>query len=235
MAKRSRTSPHSVPRLMLQVGLQGVIQRELPLRPGISFGSDPENTVCLNTLAVKPFHAEVDDSLCITCAQGAFLTLSDGSQVNSLLIVPGVVFAIGPAIVECVAAVEPLEEAKPWDGRPCLQCQTDLAGLPVGVRFCPWCGACLPTSLQALPDCAARVVHRPEPVPLRAGLGQRLCSLVIRGYASAMAGLGWRYEAGLGLQKNEHEAERCYTKAARLGNDQARARLLARQSPPDQS
>jgi TPR repeat protein len=37
--------------------------------------------------------------------------------------------------------------------------------------------------------------------------------------------LGWRYESGVGAGRNEHEAVRCYFKAAKLGNADALARL----------
>jgi TPR repeat protein len=53
-------------------------------------------------------------------------------------------------------------------------------------------------------------------------------SLIRFGYAAAMGSLGLRYEAGLGAQKNEDEAIRCYIKAARMGNDAARERLATR-------
>ena len=49
-------------------------------------------------------------------------------------------------------------------------------------------------------------------------------SVVIVGYARAMTQLGTRYE----LARNTDEALRCYCKAARLGNSEARSRLITR-------
>ena len=53
-------------------------------------------------------------------------------------------------------------------------------------------------------------------------------SLILEGYANALYKLGRRYETALGAAHNPREAERCYHKAARLGNFWALARLAAR-------
>jgi hypothetical protein len=47
---------------------------------------------------------------------------------------------------------------------------------------------------------------------------EQLHSLMLLGYGNAMLQLGWRYEHGRGVARNAVEAERCYTKSARLGN-----------------
>jgi TPR repeat protein len=52
-------------------------------------------------------------------------------------------------------------------------------------------------------------------------------SEILRGYGNALYKLGRRYEIGSGTSKNQAEAERCYRKAARLGNLVAFARLAA--------
>jgi TPR repeat protein len=55
--------------------------------------------------------------------------------------------------------------------------------------------------------------------------GADVYSLIVIGYANAMFRLGWRYETGHGTARNAEEAVRCYFKAAKLGNPDARARL----------
>ena len=45
------------------------------------------------------------------------------------------------------------------------------------------------------------------------------------GALAAVFRLGWRYEHGQGVWRNAHEAERCYSKSARLGNAHAQSRL----------
>jgi TPR repeat protein len=49
--------------------------------------------------------------------------------------------------------------------------------------------------------------------------------MIVMGYARALFRLGRRYENGLGASRNPNEAHRCYYKAARLGDADARARL----------
>ena len=53
-------------------------------------------------------------------------------------------------------------------------------------------------------------------------------SAIIAGYANALYRLGWRYERHLGFERNVSEAVRCYLKAARLGNEEALARLVGK-------
>ena len=50
-------------------------------------------------------------------------------------------------------------------------------------------------------------------------------SQILTGYANALYNLGRRYESGVGISSNLREAWRCYSKAARLGNFWAFARL----------
>jgi TPR repeat protein len=51
--------------------------------------------------------------------------------------------------------------------------------------------------------------------------------MIVMGYARALFRLGSRYESGLGASRNTNEAHRCYFKAARLGDVDARARLAS--------
>jgi uncharacterized Zn finger protein (UPF0148 family) len=57
-------------------------------------------------------------------------------------------------------------------------------------------------------------------------------SLMLLGYANAMFRLGYRYETGLGNNRNPDEAIRCYFKAAKLGNAAALARLAPQCAAP---
>src|SRR4051812_8422831 len=105
----------------------------------------------------------------------------------------------------------------------CTRCQHDLFGLPPTARFCPRCGHEQPeiplaekTELVIPPLPAANYDH----------------SVVIVGYARAMNSLGARYETGQGVARNSDEALRCFCKAARLGNSEARSRLITRGIPP---
>jgi hypothetical protein len=50
-------------------------------------------------------------------------------------------------------------------------------------------------------------------------------SPILRGFASALYRLGRRYEARLGAANNQAEAQRCYYKAAKLGDHLAMNRL----------
>ena len=110
----------------------------------------------------------------------------------------------------------------------CIHCQTSLAGLPAVARFCPKCGK----ALAALPTAAA--AFDPPPLPPELALSEpsatdgddtALPSLVLLGFSNAMFRLGWRYEHGQGVYRNPHEAGRCYSKSARLGNPHAQSRL----------
>jgi TPR repeat protein len=57
-------------------------------------------------------------------------------------------------------------------------------------------------------------------------------SLILLGYANAMYRLGYRYETGLGNNRNPDEAVRCYFKSAKLGNAAALARLAPQCAAP---
>jgi hypothetical protein len=103
----------------------------------------------------------------------------------------------------------PFAEYSEWS---CPRCHHDLARLPSTARFCPRCGE----NYKATPR--ADFVLLPPPAP------EHFHSMMIVGYAKAMTQLGTRYE----LSHNTDEALRCYCKAARLGNSEARTRLITR-------
>lgn len=108
----------------------------------------------------------------------------------------------------------------------CVHCQSSLAGLPASARFCPKCGKSLVTvaALPALEPPAPPEL--PVPVkPLDEGDDRALPSLVLLGFSNAIFRLGWRFEHGQGVWRNAQEAERCYSKSARLGNPYAQSRL----------
>jgi TPR repeat protein len=136
----------------------------------------------------------------------------------------------------------------------CPGCGGMLVGLPLSARFCPQCGGDLqalraasasgasaammaasvsgsgscnprPTSWSASLFQSFRFQPLPPPLP-----GETRRSLIVIGYARALFRLGSRYESGLGASRNTDEAHRCFSKAARLGDAEARARL----TPPDE-
>ena len=119
-------------------------------------------------------------------------------------------------------------------GVSCARCQRMLRGLPGGARFCPKCGGDLPLAVLPI-ESTPTIRQRIEQLQfiLREHLGadspapslDKVHSLMLLGYANAMLQLGARYERGLGVARNNDEAERCYTKSAKLGNVYARARL----------
>ncbi|HEV8605692.1 MAG TPA: hypothetical protein VGQ99_10015 [Tepidisphaeraceae bacterium] len=103
---------------------------------------------------------------------------------------------------------------------PCPRCHHDLSSLPKTAHFCPHCGL---DQLQ-IPLADFSEFHFPPPPPTP----EYFHSVVIIGYARAMTSLGTRYESGNGVARNTDEALRCYCKAARLGNSEARSRLVSR-------
>ena len=104
--------------------------------------------------------------------------------------------------------------------KPCSRCHHDLSALPPAAHFCPGCGqkqievplATIDSTFFAAPLPAPEYFH----------------SVVVIGYVRAMNSLGDRYESGRGVARNIDEALRCYCKAARLGNSEARLRLIDR-------
>lgn len=116
----------------------------------------------------------------------------------------------------------------------CYRCKRVLRDLPHDARFCPKCGAGLP--MQAVVD-SSRPSMRERMEQIHSMLHghlaadpstpsvEKLHSLMLLGYANAMLQLGWRYEHGSGVARNPSEAERCYTKSAKLGNIYARSRV----------
>lgn len=127
----------------------------------------------------------------------------------------------------------------------CLRCSADLTTLPEFGRYCPQCGLDTHQSPpRALLARAAESVERIDWTPQWAHLRQLVApgnlplhearviheptSLMLVGYSNAMYKLGRRYETGLGAARNPGEADRCYFKAARLGNFWAVARLAVR-------
>jgi hypothetical protein len=95
----------------------------------------------------------------------------------------------------------------------CPRCHHDLSRLPPTAKYCPRCGQ----NQKEIP-LAEFVMPPVAPAP------EHFHSVVIVGYARAMTQLGTRYE----LARNTDEALRCYCKAARLGNSEARSRLITR-------
>src|SRR6266576_5649891 len=111
----------------------------------------------------------------------------------------------------------PFPQQSDWS---CPRCHHDLSKLPPTARFCPHCGQ---NQLQIpMADFSKFYCPPPPPAP------EHFHSIVIVGYARAMTSLGSRYEAGQGVARNSDEALRCYCKAARLGNSEARSRLITR-------
>lgn len=121
----------------------------------------------------------------------------------------------------------------------CPGCEFKFEGLPKNARFCPSCGRKLLSEEEraALGFPPPKRTLRERIEQLRTifsqnmGAGgappglEQLHSLMVLGYADAMLHLGWRYEAGQGVPRSGHDAERCYSKSARLGNEEAKARL----------
>lgn len=118
--------------------------------------------------------------------------------------------------------------------RRCPGCQADLDGVPNAAKFCPRCGTDLhhandavnstPASTSPLPADAFAGTNAADPTrPVLPPIAVR--TPILRGFASALYRLGRRYEGGLGSRYNPAEAERCYFKAAKLGNPAALARL----------
>jgi len=70
-----------------------------------------------------------------------------------------------------------------------------------------------------VPSASAPAVFTGSPPP------RSVRTPILRGFAAALYRLGRRYEAGLGTSNNPNEAQRCYYKAAKLGNLAARQRL----------
>jgi hypothetical protein len=120
-------------------------------------------------------------------------------------------------------------ETSPGAGGPgviCHSCQFDLRSLPIVARYCPRCGRDVQTKESAPMEGTAsqgsfatsRVIEeRFSPPQIR--------SPILRGFAAALYRLGRRYESGLGAGNNPVEAQRCYGKAAKLGNLAAQRRL----------
>lgn len=140
----------------------------------------------------------------------------------------------------------------PGVAEACRGCGGTLLGLPVAARYCPKCGSDLralnnlpvlvasnsatgappqtgastissrPTSWPAFILQSLRFQPIPPPLP-----GEASRSMIVMGYARALFRLGTRYESGLGASRNTNEAHRCFFKAARLGDVDARARLTS--------
>jgi TPR repeat protein len=129
---------------------------------------------------------------------------------------------------------QPGPPAPPPEPGRCPQCLFDLSRLPKAAQFCPRCGYDRhPLAGVADAFSQPRVIDWNEELarldrpPLLVDNAEAH-SVILSGYAAAMGNLAVRYEAGLGAQKNEDEAIRCYVKAARMGDEHARDRLAAK-------
>ena len=111
----------------------------------------------------------------------------------------------------------------------CPACRADLVLLPSTARFCSRCGEPLAPPLR--PGYAPRAARwlwnlwcacpdADVDVPAWAGR-----SSVLLAFGKSMFNLGWRYEHAVGARRNLDEAERCYGKAARLGDPSAMRRF----------
>jgi hypothetical protein len=196
-------------------------RRMVPLRPGLSIGSDVRNAIVIDHPDVRPIHAtvwETPNGLLLDCASGAAVVLRDRAEAAGLVLIAGTRCRIGDVLLTCVEQAGTDPDAASDLGH-CVRCALHLDDLPAARRFCPRCGLSLPAkgSNAAAHSAPAHVL------PLRENEPDH--SPIIAGYATAMNKLGVRYEAGQGVARNEDEAIRCYGKAARLGNDDARTRL----------
>jgi len=125
----------------------------------------------------------------------------------------------------------------------CSRCGADLSRLPRAARFCPRCGfdchagamdAAVAEVAPSPPALLGGWKHPPEIPHVPPALLPRVSlpplhptSMMVEGYGNAMYRLGQRYEAGPGANANTHEALRCYSKSARLGNAWALARIAS--------
>lgn len=212
------TRPSHWPDLALCLMAGQTLHKGVPVRPGLSIGRERENDIQIDSPFVDPVHAVVCQSgpEPVLRASGlADLVLPDGTGVESLVLVQGLSFCIGPATIYCMANVPSPRSGPAAEPGRCGSCQADVSRLPLSARFCPRCGRMIdsePLPTAQMPRVFIPSEHRPH-------------SVMLKGYASAMAGLGERYEAGAGVQRNEREAVRCFLKAARLGSPKAADRL----------
>jgi hypothetical protein len=212
------THPLGSPTPHLFLRVSGGAPRVVALREGVSVGRDPNNTIVIDHPDVLPIHATVwgfDGEFRLECAADGVVLLADGAEASRLMLINGTRCRIGDAVLTCTenASVDADEESA------CVRCGHDLTRLPVSPRFCPRCGL--------------NVSVRPVPVAHAPGLVQEAprdpgTSTIVVGYGIAMNKLGGRYEIGQGVHRNVDEAVRCYGKAARLGNEDAKSRLEQR-------
>ena len=95
--------------------------------------------------------------------------------------------------------------------------------------FCDQCGrrlriAGIPCHLRGHGSAGDKVHHKVRLTVDKLG--------TVQGHDVPMTQLGERYETGHGVARNSDEALRCYCKAARLGNSEARLRLVQRGAEP---
>ena len=208
----------SSPYLFLRV--VGGTPRVVLLQEGVSIGRERNNTIVIDHPDVLPIHAtvwEYDGEHRLECAADGAVLLADGTEASRLMLISGTRCRIGDAVLTCTenASVDADEESA------CVRCGHDLTRLPASPRFCPRCG--LNLSVRPVP-----VVDCREPVPVLTQTPEPGTSTIVVGYGIAMKKLGGRYEVGQGVHRNVDEAVRCYGKAARLGNEDAKIRLEQR-------
>jgi len=141
----------------------------------------------------------------------------------------------------CLGCVADLSRLPPL-ARYCPRCGVEIhLGTPPDVeviRMISACGGTQPRRAGAVPHTDMPPIYvkgRWRQLDPLTGSWQRIRaatprgpSLILEGYGNALYKLGRRYETAVGAAQNVSEAERCYCKAARLGNLWALARLAAR-------
>jgi predicted RNA-binding Zn-ribbon protein involved in translation (DUF1610 family) len=214
MPLESSPSSAEEPRLMFRVACAGVAVWQYPLPSSPHWNHTwsipiPRDVALMEPLTLKKLgydwllESPVDDPF----------VLMDGTEVTCLGVSLGVSFHYGKLHFECISAEE--ETTLSGSVWTCLSCSRDIMRLPQGAHFCPRCGTRIPSTMPATSPVLPQTPRHSE---------------MLKGFASAMDALGNRYETALGAANIESEAVRCYSKAAKLGNEHAVERLLAKKA-----